>query len=289
MRLAGWFSGFALALALLAPGAPTWAQSGPSPVAVSQVIEHQIAPTQSYVGTIVPKRRAVVGSAVDGRVSEFKVRQGQRVEANEALAQLLTETIKLDLEAAQEDLALRQAELDELRNGERREVVNQTKARREAAEAALQYATQRLERMTRLFQQGKAVSRDELEQTRSVKTAAEELLRQRASELEEVVVGPRPERIAQAEARFRTQEANVKKLEDQIKKHTVITRFSGYVVTEHTEEGQWVKRGDPVAEVVALDKVEHRGLCLRVACSFRQCGRQGRSHGPGSGNEDVPG
>ena len=52
------------------------------------------------------------------------------------------------------------------------------------------------------------------------------------------------------------QDAIVRRLRDQIKKHTIISRFAGYVTAEHTEVGQWVTRGDPVAEVVALDEVE---------------------------------
>jgi RND family efflux transporter MFP subunit len=43
---------------------------------------------------------------------------------------------------------------------------------------------------------------------------------------------------------------------DRIKKYTVVARFSGYVVSKMAEEGQWLKQGDPVAEVLHLDQVE---------------------------------
>ena len=52
------------------------------------------------------------------------------------------------------------------------------------------------------------------------------------------------------------QQATVDRLKDQLEKHTIISRFAGYVTAEHTEVGQWVKQGDPVAEVAALDEVE---------------------------------
>ena len=70
------------------------------------------------------------------------------------------------------------------------------------------------------------------------------------------VDGPRVEQIAQAKAQTAMQDAIVRRLRDQIKKHTIISRFAGYVTAEHTEVGQWVTRGDPVAEVVALDEVD---------------------------------
>lgn len=52
------------------------------------------------------------------------------------------------------------------------------------------------------------------------------------------------------------QEATVARLKDQRTKHTIFSRFDGYVTAEHTEIGQWVKQGDPVADVAALDDVE---------------------------------
>jgi RND family efflux transporter MFP subunit len=52
------------------------------------------------------------------------------------------------------------------------------------------------------------------------------------------------------------QQATVDRLKDQLTKHTIISRFDGYVTAEHTEVGQWVKQGDPIVEVAALDEVE---------------------------------
>jgi HlyD family secretion protein len=70
------------------------------------------------------------------------------------------------------------------------------------------------------------------------------------------VIGPRKEQIAQARAQVGMQEATAERLKDQLSKHTIVSRFDGYVTKEHSEVGQWVKQGDPVAEVVALDEVE---------------------------------
>jgi RND family efflux transporter MFP subunit len=52
------------------------------------------------------------------------------------------------------------------------------------------------------------------------------------------------------------QQATADRLKDQLDKHTIVSRFPGYVTMEHTEIGNWVKQGDAVAEVVALDEVE---------------------------------
>ena len=52
------------------------------------------------------------------------------------------------------------------------------------------------------------------------------------------------------------QQAIVDKLNDQIIKHTMFSRFAGYVTVEHTEVGQWLPRGEPVAEIIAIDEVD---------------------------------
>ena len=64
-------------------------------------------------------------------------------------------------------------------------------------------------------------------------------------ELSKEVTGSK-EKIAQAQARLMVQQAMVDRLKDQIKKHTIIARFDGYVTAEFTEVGAWLGRGDPV-------------------------------------------
>ena len=54
------------------------------------------------------------------------------------LAQLLTETIQLEIAAAEAELELRKQQLAELENGTRPEEIEQTKARMMAAEARVQ-------------------------------------------------------------------------------------------------------------------------------------------------------
>ena len=52
------------------------------------------------------------------------------------------------------------------------------------------------------------------------------------------------------------QQALVSKLVDQKQKHTMVSRFDGYVTAKRTELGKWVTKGDAVVEVLALDTVE---------------------------------
>jgi RND family efflux transporter MFP subunit len=222
-------------------------------VVVSPVVERDITAGQTFVGTVMPLKKAIVGSAVDGRVVEFPLDAGDRVEQGQPLAQLLTDTIKLEIATAEAELQLRQEQLAELKNGTRPGEIEQAKARMMAAQARVKYAAARRTRANNL---GKNVSEEERDEMTSLAVEAEQAYLDAKAAYELAVEGPRKEQIAQASAQVAMSQATVDRLKDQLTKHTVIARFSGYVTAEHTEVGQWVQQGDPVAEIAALDEVE---------------------------------
>ena len=231
-------------------------QMPPAIVVVSTVVEREVAVGQPFVGTVMPSRMAIVGSAVDGRVIEFPLNEGDRVAQDQPLAQLLTVTITLEVQAAEAELDLRRQQLAELENGTRPEDVEQARARMDSADARKAFLAARRKRAETLFASNRAISEEERDEIVSLGIAAEQGYLEAKAAHELAVAGPRQEQIAQARAQVAMQEATVDRLKDQLTKHTIISRFDGYVTAEHTEVGQWVKQGDPVAEVAALDDVE---------------------------------
>ena len=113
------------------------AQVGPAIVSVSPVVVRQnVEAGQSFVGHVHPIRRSVIGSAVDGRVVEFKVNAGDYVTAKQPLAQLLTKQLEIQIAGAEADLKLKTSELQELQNGARPEEKREANAKMAAAQAA---------------------------------------------------------------------------------------------------------------------------------------------------------
>lgn len=246
-----------LAVGLLLPVAATAQDQPPVPVVAAHVTQEDVSSGHTFVGTVMPTRVAAIGSAVDGRVIEFYVNEGDRVKADQPLAQLLTKTLDIELEGAKAELELRKQELLELENGTRPEELAQAKARLEQMKALHEYAEAKLERAKRLIK-SRSSSPEELEDALSAHQAAEQRLAEAQAAYEMAVNGPRKEQIEQARARVRFQEEVINGIEDRIRKHTIVTRFDGYVTAEHTEIGQWVKSGELVAEVMELDSVDVR-------------------------------
>jgi len=246
--------------------------SAVSSVIVSPVLARQVGAMQMFVGTVMPEKSAKIGSAVDGRVVEFPIVEGERVEAGQKLAQLLTRTITLELTAAEAELQLRQHRLQELQNGSRPEEIEQARARMAATKLRHEFLTARRDRMRIISRQRGAISEEEFEEAISTAGEAEQAYLEAKAVYDMAVAGPRTETIAQARSQVAIHQAMVENLRDRIKKHTIISRFAGYVVAEHSEIGQWVNRGDAVAEIIALDQVEVVAQVVEQSMPFVQQG-----------------
>ena len=227
----------------------------PAPVRVAPVVEKSISLGRTFVGTVEPSRTSTVGSEQAGLVVEFLAREGLRVEADQPLARLRTSQIDIRIQSAKAELRLREQQLAELQNGTRPEEVEQARARVRELEAGLELRRWKLEASEKL-RESNTISEDELRDARLAVRAAELVLAVSQKALELAEAGPREERKAQAEAEVDIQKAEVARLEDERERYVIRAPFDGYVSREHTEVGQWLRPGDPVATILHLDVVD---------------------------------
>jgi multidrug efflux pump subunit AcrA (membrane-fusion protein) len=249
------------AIVVIAPPLARAQTQPPAPVTVAPVVEREVKSEQTFSATIMPRRRSVVGSAVDGRVVEFPINEGDRVVKGQKLAQLLTKTIELEIAAADAQYSLRKHELAEMRAGTRPEDKLQAEARTAAAAALANYAKRRLGRIQELARRG-TTTPDQLEEATSQYNNAQKLHEAAQAAYELAKAGPRAEQILQAEAREAAAKAELDRLKDMMSKYTIVAPFDGYVSSEHTEIGHWISQGDPVAEIVELDELEVSAMVL---------------------------
>ena len=231
------------------------AQGGPAPVVVAPVVEREVVARRSFVGTVEAERVSTVGGEVEGLVLEFLAKEGARVAEGDVLARLRTTTLELQIAAARAELALRNEELKELRNGSRPEEIEQERAKVGQARAEHEIRAWKLKNAEQPFQAA-TISEDEVRDARLAAQVAAEKLREAEATLRLAEEGPRSERIDQAVARVKVQEAEIARWEDRLERHVIRALFAGRVVAEHTEAGAWLKAGDPVAEIAALDRVD---------------------------------
>lgn len=246
--------GMALLLAFAGRGRLTAAPTG-APVVVAPIEQVDLAAAQSFVGTVYPARVSDVGSAVDGRVVRMPVEDGQRVAAGQPIAELLRGLLEIERSGAAAELERRAQVLAELRAGSRPQELDQARATVAGATARVDYARNRVARLSRLAERGTSTE-DELLVAQTELTQAESLLAGARATLALAEAGPRQEAIAQAAAAVAAQEAEVGRIDDQLAKHTIRAPFAGWVVERFTEDGQWVARGGLVARIAELDRLE---------------------------------
>jgi RND family efflux transporter MFP subunit len=225
----------------------------PPLVAVAVAQEKDVHYPQTFVGTVMPKRIADVGSAVDGRVVEFPVNEGDRVEKGDTLTQLLTGQLDIQLAGAKAEVERLRYAHEELKNTWPDEV-KQADARHKSRKAALDYANAKLTRARSLHQRA-AITDDQLQDAQSQADQAQAAFAEAAAALA-IVQGPRQHAIRQAEHAVEVQQEEANAIQDQINKHTIKAPFNGYVTKEHTEMGQWVAKAGLVAQVAELDEVD---------------------------------
>jgi multidrug efflux pump subunit AcrA (membrane-fusion protein) len=226
-----------------------------APVVTAAALEKDVSAGQLFVGEVMPARRSVIGSAVDGRVVELGIDVGDEVAADAPLARLRTQTLEIELAGAKAELEVRRQLLAELENGSRPQEIEQAKALMEAAAAQKQLAEVRLVR-TRELIETRAVTDDALDDAIAVSRQASENYTAAGASFDLITAGPRPEKVAQAKAAVDVQAEAVRRIEDLLAKHTMVSPFDGFVVRKLSEVGQWIKSGEPVAEVVELSQVD---------------------------------
>jgi len=228
---------------------------GPALVEVATVEKKSVAAGRTFVGTIRPFRESVVGAEVPGHISELLVREGDRVKEGQPLARLKSRIIAARIAAAEAEVALRAAELEELRNGTREEELQQARARVARDKAEVEYREWQAEKAAQLYERNSTTAAD-VKETRFARKAAEGRLQESEAALKLALEGPRKERIVQAEAALEARRALLAQFKEEFAQHTVPAPFDGWIVAKRAEVGQWVGTGDAVAVVSALDPVE---------------------------------
>ncbi len=228
----------------------------PQNVVVSKIQELEFSGSQNSVGIVSPSKVARVGAAVDGRVAEFLVEEGDAVKAGQPVVKLQTAILQFQLQGAKAELELRAAELEELEAGTTKEELDASLANLRAAEAAKKFSDWNFTRIEKLFQGGQVVSETEFQQAQASKKRDEQLYQAAVSSHQINVRGPRKEQIVQAKARLNSQLATLKTLEEQLLRHTIVAPFDGYVTIKQSEQGQWVAKGEVVVQIIKLSEVD---------------------------------
>jgi RND family efflux transporter MFP subunit len=203
----------------------------------------------------LPERLAMLTPAVEGHVHELVVKQGEAVKKGQPI-------VELDKSVALADLAEKTATRDGLKASlallkslPRPEERRANELAVDAAKVAVERARALVKSLESLHSSGNLVSKQQLFDATKALEAAE--LQQQSAEatLHAMMIGPRPEAVAEAEARIKTAEGAVEFSKAHLEFHTIRAPIDGVLDSLTCHPGQTIAIGTPIGEVVDTRQV----------------------------------
>jgi HlyD family secretion protein len=197
----------------------------------------------------VEATEADVGFGVGGTVAEVLVEEGDAVTGGQTLARLDAQELKARLAAAEAQVGVAGAQLEELRRGPRAEEIAQARAVVAGIVEQLEEARRAAARAAALYQAG-AISAQAQEQAATRVGVLEAQRAQAAEQLRALEVGTRRERIAGATSSVRQAEAAAAQASAALDHTTAKSPWPGLVTERHREPGETVAAGVPIVTVL---------------------------------------
>jgi len=229
----------ALALALMVgPAVMAACRRGPDPGLI--VASGHVEATDVRIATKVP-----------GRLQSFAVKEGDRVEAGQTLAQVDATDLRFSHEQAAGERAQAEAELRLRVKGPRAEDIAEVEAQVATVEAEKAAAERDLARMQALVEKGSGTTKlaDDARTRRDMVASRLAGLKQTLAKMRS---GSRQEEIESARARVAALAAREALLEQQVKDATVTSPISGVVTEKVAEAGELLPASGPLCVVTDL-------------------------------------
>jgi multidrug efflux pump subunit AcrA (membrane-fusion protein) len=250
--------------------APTEQLSVAKPLTVSVVklmpiTSYQV--TRYYTGEIVATRRTDLGFERAGKVIDVLFDRGQTVEKGAIIAKLDTQNLEAQLAQLEAQRLRALAQLQELQNGPRREVIATARSQVSDLENRLRLENLRSQRRESLYGEG-AISREQFEEVSLNRDALSDRLAAAQSQLAEVVNGTRQEQINAQAATVAQIEASIQDLEITIAKSD-LAPFRGVIGERNLDEGSVVQAGQTIVRLVESANPEVEiGVPVQVTASL---------------------
>lgn len=194
-----------------------------------------------------------------GRVERVLVDEGDVVETGQLLAELENAEQSAALAAAQAQVALRQAELERLRNGARAEEIRAVRAQRDEAVALQQQAQSGLARRQQVAERG-LVSDELLEEARTKQATALAMRERSEAQLALLLAGTRAEDIAVGEAALAAAIAQEQRAQAELEKTRIRAPIDGIVLKRVLNAGETVTAlsPEPLAAIGNMEQLRVR-------------------------------
>lgn len=195
-----------------------------------------------------------ISGKLPGRVVDFWVEEGEKVDAGDTLVHIHSSLVEAQLMSAKAAQVAAEAENTLVDKGARSEVVRSAYEMLMQTKATLSVAQKTYERMQSLYEKGviSEQRRDEAMAAYEVARAANGAAR---SQYDMLLSGTRPEEKSAAEALVKVAEGGVAEVNSLLEDAYLTAPRSGTVSDIFPQEGELVSLGAPIMNILLLDDV----------------------------------
>ncbi len=230
-------------------------ESRPRPVKFFEVGTSDATATWEFFGAAKASENAELSFRFGGRLVEFPVQQGQRVEEGDLIARLDPREWQSRVAQIESELDAQRSVLGQMRAGARQEDIRRLESLLVARETEFEDAKTRLERMRSLYEE-EVISQDEYDRIRVQANAAQANYDSALQELEVARTGARLEEIAAQEAAIRGLEARLAQARDDLDETVMRAPFTGTIARTNASNFEDVQANQVVAVLQDLTRME---------------------------------
>ena len=214
---------------------------------------------RTFPGRVEAANKVELAFQVSGLLVSLPVREGQKVAANEVVAQLRQDEFQARLRALQGQLDRARADLQALRAGARPEERLRLEAQRRAADAKLVNARTEFERSTQLLR-NRVISRLEFDRAETAYQVAQQEYKAALQTFEQGTIA-REEDILAKEAEINGLEGQVVEANLQLEDSTLRAPYEGVIAQRFVEQGQNIRAAPAGGGVSGRRRDRYRRRC----------------------------
>jgi multidrug efflux pump subunit AcrA (membrane-fusion protein) len=227
--------------------------TAPVPVRCVTASVTTLRPSIELLGVLVaiPEKTVVLSTQFAGQVRSISIVEGQHVQTGEELLRLDDRPTEAQRAKARAVVAENRAVLDRLKHGSRPEDIDAARQDLQRAEANLRPMLARLESATKLHETH-VIPELEFAQRKSAAEAAEADVAASRAKLTLLEIGPRPEEIAEVEAKLAGAEADLAACELAWQSMRVTAPIDGFATEVPIRQGMFVASGTTLVTLADL-------------------------------------
>jgi multidrug efflux pump subunit AcrA (membrane-fusion protein) len=219
---------------------------------VGTVVEQAVTTAIEVVGTVEPHLATTLSAEIGGLTLRFDLQEGDAVQEGQTIvAQLKPTDLELALVEVQAELSRAKQVVQKLKRGLRSEEIDEKRAEVQERKTWMEKYAKDLERSQSLRNRAIA-SVSDYDQVESTYLAAQAQYERAKQSLRVAELGTRREDIAAQEAEVKRLQARVQRLQGDVQKTTIYAPVSGFITQRYTEIGQWIERGERIADLIDL-------------------------------------